>query len=186
MQEIQKSSQIQNWSNEFGSENSKNELLLRTFICAFGYLFPFLNWSAVRHQRIPNCLCFLIKTDIVSLIESSNFMCLKSEFSGKCSPKQCGSSGIISVHSAHELTCKFISLCSNQRSKSATDRMMRNHRVFTKEVTDTPRKIPALPFFARGKKTEFFFKSTQRISFWSQPSRRRTTIDPDAFRQLSI
>ena len=83
----QKSSQIQNWSNDFGSENSKNGLLLRSLICAFGYLFLFFNWLAVRQERISNCLCFLKKTDFVSLLESSNSMCLKSEFSGKCSPK---------------------------------------------------------------------------------------------------
>ena len=34
--------------------------------------------------------------------------------------------------------------------------MTQNERVFTKEVTDTHRKMPALPFCARGKKTEFF------------------------------
>ena len=156
MWDKQKSSQIQNWTNQLHSENQKNGLLFRTFICAFGYLFLFLNWLAVRLQRISNCLFFLRKTDNISLVESSNFICLKSEFSGKYSPKQFGSSGMISVHSAHELTYNFKQLCSNQQSEPITNKMTRNHRVVTKEVTDTPRKIPALPFYARGKKTKFF------------------------------
>ena len=161
----QKSSRIQNWSNEFGSENSKNGLLLRSLICAFGYIFLFFNWSAVRQQRISYCLSFFRKTDFVSLVESSSSICLKSEFSGKYSPKQFGSSGMISVHSAHELTYNFKQLCSNQQSEPITNKMTRNHRVVTKEVTDTPRKIPALPFCARGKRAKFFSSKHKVLVF---------------------
>ena len=58
--------------------------------------------------------------------------------------------------------------------------MTQNCRVFTKEVTDTTRKIQALSFYARGRQTDFF-KSEQK-GFVSV----RKSIDRDAFRPFSI
>ena len=41
--------------------------------------------------------------------------------------------------------------------------MTQNHRVFTKEATDKPRKIPALPLCAQGKKTGFFSSQQKEL-----------------------